>query len=76
MRIWTGIEKCKWHISRMYHSIQIFFFRTSIQCIKKIMASMMAIAIIDTVGLAIDPMQKLPSAYGEKPHTKKNDKII
>jgi hypothetical protein len=42
---------------------------------KKIMASLMAISIIATIGLTIDPTQKLPSAYGEKSHTKKLQKI-
>lgn len=42
---------------------------------KKIIASLMAITIIATIGLAIDPIQKLPSAYGEKPQTKKLQKV-
>lgn len=41
---------------------------------KKILATLMTIAIITTIGLAIDPMQKL-SAYGEKSHTKKLQKV-
>jgi len=42
---------------------------------KIILASLMAIAIMATIGLVIDPIQKLPSAYGEKPHTMKMQKV-
>jgi len=42
---------------------------------KKLLGTILGIAIVATIGLAIDPMQKLPSAYGEKPHAKKLQKV-
>jgi hypothetical protein len=37
---------------------------------KKLLATILGIAIVASIGLVIDPMQKLPSAYAEKPHGK------